>query len=190
MSMEEMIANLGKRVHHYRTKKELTLKELAERIGVTPSLLSQVEHGKAAPSLGTLKSIADEFGVPIGMLFEINGKASASPLIKKNTSKRIMTEGNILYSFLSPGREDMEVFLCDFPPGATTGETTYAHEGSECVYLLEGKLTLVLDEAEFQMEEGDSAVFESCRPHRVFNSSAVNAKAVWVESVPWLFKGE
>lgn len=190
MSMEEMIANLGKRVHHYRAKKDLTLKELAERVGVTPSLLSQIEHGKAAPSLGTLKSLADEFEVPIGMLFETNGRQTQSPVIKKSTSKRIMTEGNILYTLLSPGLDDMEVFLCDWPPDATTGEIGYAHEGSECGYLLEGSLVLELDGVEYRLEEGDAVVFESCRPHRVYNRTDKVAKAVWAESVPWLFKGE
>ena len=152
MSIDEMVENLGRRVHHYRTKKELTLKELADRVGVTPSLLSQIEHGKAAPSLGTLKSVADEFGVPIGMLFEISGKTDASPVIRKNTAKRIMTEGDILYTLLSPGCDDMEVFLCDFPPDAKTGDAAYAHEGSECIYLLEGKLSLEIEGTQYVME--------------------------------------
>ena len=149
--MNEMIQNLGKKVRYYRTKNELTLKDLAEKIGVTPSLLSQIEHGKASPSLGTLKSLADVFNVPIGILFEMNGRPTATPLIKKNSYKRIMTEGNILHSLLSPGCEEMEVFLNDFPPGATTGERLYSHDGIECGYLFEGKLVLELEGAEYIM---------------------------------------
>ena len=71
--MDELVANLGKKLRHYRTKKDITLKELAGQIGVTPSLLSQIENGKAAPSLGTLKAIADvckEAGKPCQISLE------------------------------------------------------------------------------------------------------------------------
>jgi transcriptional regulator with XRE-family HTH domain len=188
--MEELIANLGKKLRYYRTKKDITLKALAESIGVTPSLLSQIEHGKAAPSIGTLKALADVFEVPIGILFEMSSKPAVSPHVKKNTFKRIMTEGNILHSLLSPGCEDLEVFLNDFPPGAMTGEKPYSHDGVECGYLLEGQLSVEVEGKEYVLEEGDSVILESFRPHRVVNKSDKPAKAVWVESVPWVFKSE
>jgi transcriptional regulator with XRE-family HTH domain len=186
--MDDMILNLGRKIRYYRNKMGITLKELAERIGVTPSLLSQIEHGKASPSLGTLKSIADVFNVPIGILFEMNSRPSPSPLIKKNTYKKIMTEGNIMHSLLSPGFDEIEVFINEFPPGATTGETPYSHEGIECGYLLKGSLVVEVDGIEHKMEEGDSVIFESYRPHRVINRGNQTATGLWVESVPWIFK--
>ncbi|HEY1405506.1 MAG TPA: helix-turn-helix domain-containing protein, partial [Spirochaetota bacterium] len=149
--MDEMVLNLGRKIRYYRNKQTLTLKELAERIGVTPSLLSQIEHGKASPSLSTLKSIADVFEIPVGILFEMNSRPSPSPLVKKNTFKKIMTEGNVMHSLLSPGYDDVEVFINEFPPNATTGDSPYSHEGIECGYLLKGTLIIEVDGIEYKM---------------------------------------
>lgn len=189
MEIEEMVAHLGMRIRHFRSKKKITLRELAERIGVTPSLLSQVETGKAAPSLGTLKALADEFGTPIGMLFEVNNPETPSPLLKKGTFKRVKTGGDIVYSLLSSGGDDLEVFLDDFPPNAETGETPYSHDGVECTYLLEGELCVEVEGVEYRMEQGDSICFESYRPHRMINRSGKTAKAISSTNSPWVFKG-
>ncbi|MGL4368153.1 MAG: helix-turn-helix domain-containing protein [Spirochaetota bacterium] len=188
--MDELIVNLGKKVRYYRTKKEMTLKDLAEKAGVTPSLLSQVEHGKASPSLATLKSLADVFNIPIGILFEMNDKGAASPLIRKNTYRRIVTDGNINYSLLTPGLDEMEVFLNDYPPDSMTGEKQYSHDGIECGYLIEGTLVVEVEDREYVMEAGDTVLFESYRPHRIVNRSGAAARAIWIETVPWLFKNE
>jgi transcriptional regulator with XRE-family HTH domain len=188
--MNELVMSLGRKIRFYRLKQDTTLKDLATQIGVTPSLLSQIEHGKASPSLGTLKAIADVFNVPIGILFEMNSRPSPSPLIKKNTFKKIMTEGNVMHSLLSPGFDDLEFFINEFPPEATTGEIPYSHDGIECGYLLKGTLFIELDGIEYKMEEGDSVVFESYRPHKVTNRSNTSATAIWVGSIPWVFKSE
>jgi transcriptional regulator with XRE-family HTH domain len=186
--MDDLVINLGRKIRYYRNKLNLTLKDLANQIGVTPSLLSQIEHGKASPSLSTLKSIADVFDIPVGILFEMNSRPSPSPLIKKNTFKKIMTEGNVMHSLLSPGFDDFEVFINEFPPNAATGESPYSHEGIECGYMLKGSVVVEVDGIEYKMEEGDSVVFESYRPHRVTNVSNQPAIGVWVGSVPWIFK--
>lgn len=188
--MDDLVVNLGRKIRYYRTKKEITLKELAQRVGVTPSLLSQIEHGKASPSLGTLRSVANVFDIPVGILFEMNSRPSYSPLVKKNTFKKMMTEGNIIHSLLSPGIEDIEMFINEFPVGATTGDVPYSHDGIECGYLLKGTLIVEIENIEYKMEEGDSIVFDSYRPHKVTNKGTTNAIAVWVESVPWVFKSE
>jgi transcriptional regulator with XRE-family HTH domain len=188
--MDDLIVNLGRKIRYYRLKQDITLKDLAIKIGVTPSLLSQIEHGKASPSLGTLRSIAEVFNIPIGIMFEMNSRPSPSPLVKKNTFKKIMTEGNIIHSLLSPGFDDFEMFINEFPPQSSTGETPYSHDGIECGYLLKGSLLVEVDGIEHRMEEGDSIIFESYRPHRVINRGTIPAVAVWTGSIPWIFKSE
>jgi transcriptional regulator with XRE-family HTH domain len=188
--MDEMIVNLGRKLRFYRLKLDITLKDLAGKIGVTPSLLSQIEHGKASPSLQTLRSIAEVFNIPIGILFEMNSRPSPSPLVKKNTFKRIITEGNVKHSLLSPGYDDIEMFINEFPPNSATGTVPYSHDGIECGYLLKGTLIIEVDGMEYVMEEGDSVVFDSYRPHRIINRSETSATGVWVGTVPWVFKSE
>ena len=137
---DEIIINLGKKIKNHRESKKITLKELAAKTSVTPSLLSQIENGKAAPSLTTLKSIADDFEIPIGILFETRTKNVQSPVIRKNSHKKILAEGNIRHFLLSQGLDDFEFLMIEFPPASNTGVEPYSHEGSECAYLVKGEL--------------------------------------------------
>ena len=189
MDNGDMIKHLGMRIRHFRMKKKITLKELAAQIGVTPSLLSQVETGKASPSLGTLKALADAFSTPIGMLFEMKKPKAQSPLIRKGTFKQVITGGDIVYSLVSSGGDDLEVFIEDFPPNSETGETPYSHDGVECTYILEGELCVEIDGVEYTVKQGDSICFESFRPHRMINMSENPVKAISSTNSPWVFNG-
>jgi len=188
--MDELVLNIGKKIQYYRKKNEITLKKLADLIHATPSLISQIERGKANPSLSTLKSIADVFDIPIGLLFEYETRSPASPVIKKGTHKKIITEGNVRYSLLTPGARDIEVIIIEFPPGSSSGERMYEHEGLECGYLLKGELSIIIEDNSFVLEPGDSISFESYKRHSMHNRSAVTAVAVWANVVPWIFVNE
>jgi transcriptional regulator with XRE-family HTH domain len=188
--MDELVLNIGKKIQYYRKKNEITLKKLADMIHATPSLISQIERGKANPSLSTLKSIADVFEIPIGLLFEYETKNQASPIIKKGTHKKIITEGNVRYSLLTPGSRDMEVIIIEFPPGSSSGERMYEHEGLECGYLLKGELSIEIEDNVFTMLPGDSISFESYKRHRMTNKGEITAVAVWANVVPWIFVNE
>ncbi|HPA63830.1 MAG TPA: XRE family transcriptional regulator [Spirochaetota bacterium] len=184
---DEIVAALGRKIKLYRENRRVTLKELSEKTNVTPSLLSQIENGKASPSLTTLKSIADYFDVSIGALFESNVKTPVSPLTKKSFHKKIVADGDVTHYLISQGIDDFEYLLIEFPAGSTTGTEPYSHEGYECAYLIKGKLTIELDGSRYDMEEGDSISFESHKNHRVINNSAEKAVVLWVDSKPWFF---
>lgn len=188
--MNDLVLNIGKKIQHFRKKNDITLKQLADMIHATPSLISQIERGKANPSLSTLKSIADVFKIPIGLLFEYESKSTVSPVIRKNTHKKIITEGNVRYSLLTPGIADMEAIIIEFPPEASSGEMMYEHEGYECGYLLKGELTIEIEDTVYVMQPGDSISFESHKRHRMTNRGNVTAVTVWVNAVPWIFANQ
>jgi len=186
--MDQLIENIGKKIQYFRKKNDITLKELAEKIHATPSLISQIEHGKANPSLATLKAIADVFNVPIGLFFENEIKRTApSPVIRKNTHRRLLTDGNVSYTLLNPDSNEMEVILIEFPPGASTGEEHYHHDGYEVGYIIKGELTVTLDDNDYDLRQGDSISFKSIRPHKIKNNSPQTTLALWVNLIPWIF---
>lgn len=187
----DMVVALGKRVKQNRERVGITLKELAEKTGVTPSLLSQIENGKASPSLSTLKSIADVFSIPIGSLFDAApARTALPPVTRRNAHRRIITEGNIRHDMLSAPLNDFEALLIEFPVGATTGGAPYSHDGTECAYLIRGELVIELDGVEHELQPGDSIVFESFRKHKITNRGKEPALTVWVDSRPWFFSHE
>jgi len=73
------VTALGERIKRLRGERELQQRQLAEKAGLTPSMVSQIESGRLSPSLHTLGKIASAFGVPIAALFD--GKPNGSIVV-------------------------------------------------------------------------------------------------------------
>ena len=76
--MEHHNVNIGQRIRHYRQLQGITLKTLAEKVGVTSSMLSQIERDLANPSLNTLRAISAVLDVPLFRLFAPKAISSSS----------------------------------------------------------------------------------------------------------------
>ena len=180
---------LGNKIRLLRTEKKITLKELADKVNVTPSLISQIERGIANPSISSLKSISDYLGVTIAELLDTsaNNAKMLSPVIKRGQHKLMITGSGSRYSLLNPGDMDTEVILVEFPPGSSTGKMSYEHFGYECGYILEGELSIELEDEKYDLFPGDSISFSSQMRHKVTNLKGNTARAIWVNSTPWIF---
>lgn len=180
---------LGGKIRALRTEKKITLKKLADRIQVTPSLISQIERGLANPSISSLKAIADFLDVSIAELLdgEANNDRILSPIIKAGAHKVMITGDGTYHRLLNPGKMENEVILVEFPPGSSTGKMAYEHSGFECGYIIEGELTIELEENTYELQCGDSIVFDSRNRHKIMNLKDNSAKAIWVNSIPWIF---
>lgn len=81
--------DISKNITEYRKRKGMTIKEVANLIGATPSLLSQIEKGTANPSINTLKQISKVLDVPLYNFF-INDDSNEELVVRKNNRKKIM----------------------------------------------------------------------------------------------------
>ena len=183
---------LGRRINEIRKERGLTLKEVADRIHVTASFISQLEHGKANPSLSTLKGISDFFGVTMAALFESNAdKADHHPVLRKGEREILVTATNSKFQLLSSGFDlNCEFIVNEWAPGASTGKSKYTHEGVECGYVLNGKLRVELGDQIYLLSSGDSITFRSTMPHLLCNPTKRKTTAVWVNSIPWIFRNK
>ena len=190
MAINEIGANLGRRINEMRKKKGLTLKDVADRIHVTASFISQLESGKANPSLSTLKGIADLFGVTIAALFESNAnKVEHSPILRKGEREILVTATNCKFQRLSAAFDlNCEFIVNEWAPGASTGQSKYTHEGFECGYIMSGKLHVELGDQIYLLTSGDSITFPSTIPHLLCNPTKRKTTAAWVNSIPWIFR--
>src|SRR3954447_19544439 len=66
---ESLAEPVGEGLRKHRTEAGMSLRELARKVGVSPSLISQIEHGKATPSVATLYAIVSELGISLDELF-------------------------------------------------------------------------------------------------------------------------
>lgn len=188
--MDPLVFSIGQKIRDLRNEKGMTLGVLAEKIKVSPSLISQLERGGVNPSISLLKQIADAFLAPLSSLL---GEEEVSPgeiphVMKEKERKTLTTEGGVKFVLLS-GNYDLgcEFIYNEWPPGSSTGKEKYVHEGVESGLLLEGALEVELEDRACQLKPGDSITFRSDIPHRLNNKGKKFAKGVWVNSKPWIF---
>jgi transcriptional regulator with XRE-family HTH domain len=188
--MDPLVFSIGQKIRDLRNEKGMTLGVLAEKIKVSPSLISQLERGGVNPSISLLKQIADAFLAPLSSLLgEEEVKPEEIPhVMKEKERKTLTTEGGVKFVLLS-GNYDLgcEFIYNEWPPGSSTGKEKYVHEGVESGLLLEGALEVELEDRACQLKPGDSITFRSDIPHRLNNKGKKFAKGVWVNSKPWIF---
>ncbi|UOQ56869.1 helix-turn-helix domain-containing protein [Leucobacter allii] len=198
MSPEESI---GERLRSARLARRLSLRGVAQALGVSASLISQVETGKTRPSVATLYALASYLDVsldellglgaverPAEQVSEARGDAPARTVPVSSSVQRasenpvIEMENGVRWERLAmqPGGAADPV-LVSYAPGASSSiEGKFMqHRGQEYGYVLEGEITLRLEFDTFLLGPGDSFHFDSERPHIVSNQGAVPAKGVW-----------
>ena len=168
------------KIRELRIEKDLTLKEISEKTGLSVSFLSQVERASSSIAITSLKKIADALEVPITSFFEDFSNENFQ--VKKEEQKPFKLEGSsVTYTRLGgefSGRS-IEPMLVTFPPGPTP-EKTFSHPGEEFYYLLEGELIFEVDGKEYVLKPSDSIHFPSTLSHSVKNPLEVDAKVLSV----------
>lgn len=175
---------LGDRIRRIRKQKQFTIKDLAERAGVTSSLVSQIEKNKANPSINSLMAIAKVLQVPISSFFGEN-EVINDPVVRAETRKFLRTQNGVTYYLLTPDIQSHRLgFIYNvFEKGASAGEM-YSHEGEECGYVLEGRLQVTCNGSTYILEAGDSIVLDSTVPHMCTNIYDGQTIAIWANSPP------
>jgi transcriptional regulator with XRE-family HTH domain len=183
---------LGPRIRSHRQTVGLSLRELARRLDVSPSLLSQVERGLAQPSVSTLWAIVTELGLSLDALFAMSAgeesageehPAQAQARVQRADDRRVLDlAGGVRWERLTPTTDaDADFAYVTYPPGGGSADGSPAvHRGKEYGYIVSGHLAVQVDSQEFVLGPGDSIVFSSEAPHRFRAVGAVPACAVWM----------
>ncbi len=177
--------DVAARITQLRQQKNFTMAKLADITGITRSMISQVEKGEALPSLQTLSRIAEALGISLSSFFDMDSSINREDdiIVRAGTNKRINMPGNdVWYNILTPSRTTpMEFLLVEFPPG-NEERTLFQHEGVEYFYVLEGEVTITIDNVSYTISAGDSGSFDSSLPHYTRNDTDKVAKIIIVAS--------
>jgi transcriptional regulator with XRE-family HTH domain len=180
---------IGAKLRHSRRLKNLSLKELARRVGCSESLLSKVENDKLKPSLQMLHSIVAELDTTIGALFSAN--YSEDHVVMRSTDRPIISMKSMTHSdgvrleCLIPYPESQLIYgsIHVVEPGKGS-EGKITHQGEEVGYVLVGELDLTVNKKTYRLKEGDSFFFQSHLPHGYKNPGKVTARILWINSPP------
>ena len=175
---------IGDRIKKRREYLNINSYDLANSIGVSSSLISQIERAKAFPSILTLMKIAEYLQTTVGELIGEYESLVANPLLKVKDRKFVKKneKGARLYllSHHDPKKE-METFIIEFDKKAdSTNIMTSRNPRQEFCYVLKGKMRVMLNTMEYIMEQGDSFYFNSSQYHLFANTGEESARMLWI----------
>ncbi len=157
-AITETIMNIGPRLRALRTHRNVTLTALAEATGISKSTLSRLESGQRKASLELLLPIADAHDVPLDEL--ISGPRVADPRV--HTTARNINGTTIIPLTRQPG--PLQAYKMIIPADRTEPDPR-VHEGHEWMYVLAGRLRLILAEHDIVLGPGEAAEFDTRQPH-------------------------
>jgi transcriptional regulator with XRE-family HTH domain len=193
---------MGDRLRAARRRRHLSLRDLAARLGLSPSLISQVETGRAKPSVSTLYAIAQELDVSLDeLLFNDAGRGDrgsaaglsvvgpatptsrgTSPVQRADDRKVIRLASGVVWERLTtesvPGIDFL--YVTYEVGGASSPESEFQrHGGHEWGFVLSGTLGVTIGFEEHVLGPGDSISIDSTMPHRLYNRGTVPVHGIW-----------
>ena len=160
--------NVGNVIKNIRIKKGIMLKEVAEKCGISSSMLSQIEKGNANPSLNTIREIAHVLDVPLFKFFLEPEKEENNIAILRKEDRKIISTKNVTYELLSPdvptALECMKMVLPK--KNSESSREPAAHKGEEIAVLLRGRVRITIENQFCDMEQGDSVHIPALKAHK------------------------
>ncbi|MFD1210765.1 helix-turn-helix domain-containing protein [Arthrobacter sp. GCM10027362] len=198
---------LGERLRQARTDAKMSLREMARRVGVSASFISQVELGRATPSIGTLYSIVSELGLSLDSMMAGTDAAMSDPVVPVPVLQEAVPSpaavrrgeglpgfqaaadrpeikvGGVRWERLTSQDDPLTEFLrVTYTAGSEScsPDNLMRHAGWEYLHVLSGKLNVQVAFNAQTLEAGDSLNFDSTAPHRLSNPYPEDCVAIWV----------
>jgi transcriptional regulator with XRE-family HTH domain len=186
-------SQIGERLREARQSQGLTARDVAKRVGVSPSLISQIERDKVNPSVSTLWALVTVLGVTMSDLFsEVQSPQSPpsampapppGPLTALGSRAVVNLASGIRWERLTAESDPLVEFLfVVYPAGASScdEDSLVRHGGKEYGYIIRGRLGIRIGFDEYELGPGMALSFDSSSPHRLWAVGDEAAEAIWV----------
>ncbi|HEX5838617.1 MAG TPA: helix-turn-helix domain-containing protein [Anaerolineales bacterium] len=175
--------NVGERLRELREARNISMRALATRSGLSANALSMIERGKASPSVSTLYKLADALGVSITSFFGSETERKQVVFLKSDARTRMSFTRGV---FEGLGGEQfvgrVEPFMLTLENSANSGPRTMSHTGHEFVFCLRGELEYQVERQIYLLEPGDSLLFAAHLKHKWRNPGRNVASAIIIIS--------
>ena len=175
--------HVGERLRELREARNISMRALATRSGLSANALSMIERGKASPSVSTLYKLAEALGVSITSFFASEGDRKQVAFLKSDERTRMSFTRGI---FEGLGGEQfvgrVEPFMLTLENSANSGPRAMSHTGHEFVFCLRGELEYQVERQLYHLEVGDSLLFAAHLKHKWKNPGRNVATALIIIS--------
>lgn len=166
--------DIGSKLKKIRLGRKLTLKEVAEQVGCSIALLSQVENNNISPPIATLSRLAKVLDFKLSSLFDQDDEDVRFEIVrkghKKNFSRFIPMRNKKYPHFHEPfyrkiANKKMTPYLINLT-SEIPDTLNFSHEGESFIFVMHGHFELFLESQWIDLEEGDSVYFDTSLSHR------------------------
>src|SRR5438093_4173397 len=178
---------LRKKIRDLRSRRGLTVQQLAVASGLSKGFISQVENDRTSPSLATLRDLARALETSVAYLVV---EDDLVPYVVRNGQRpRVHSNGNgsQVEVLSAQPKRNLELLMAGIPPAGSVGREPRQHDGEECVLCLEGRVTIICGEHRLVLESGDSCHYDGRAPHSIDNSGTTTARVI-IAATPSAFE--
>lgn len=174
--------DIGAKIKRLRLSNQLTLEELANRSELTKGFLSQLERDLTSPSIATLENILEALGTNLKDFFS-EDEDEQIIFSKDDFFENTQDDYKISYIIPNAQKNEMEPILIELKEDKKSMEID-PHDGEEFGYVIQGKVTLVNGEEEYDVKKGETFYLKGNLPHYIINKNDTLAKVIWVSTPP------
>lgn len=177
-------SDIGRKLRSLRHAANRTLEDVAQAIGIAPSVLSVFERTSQGVTFSVLHELAEYYGTTVSRLSGEDAEDNR-PVVRNGEWRTWpMSTPGVTVQILAEGRLMMDCHRFVLAPGASS-EGAYKHQGEEFIHILSGRLEVVLDSDQFHdLGPGDSLYFESQRRHSWRNRHDGETVLLWINTPP------
>ncbi len=180
---------VGEQIRDLRKARDMTIVELAKRLGRSVGYISQIERNISPVSIERLTELAEALGVQNNWFFQggSSGPTHEQDLIVRRGDRRHLTftGAGLREELLSPNLSgDFEMIMTTYGPYASSGDELYSRPCQEAALVIEGRIEIQIGQRQFILEVGDTITFDGREPHKSRNPDQSPARVVWTLSPP------
>lgn len=175
--MKEINKSIGENLKAIRKHRELTIDQLSTASGVSKSMISEIERGIRNPSITILWNLANALKKPLNYFLK-EGNQQGPAIYKVNDCSSVSGEQHWIYPLMGFDEDKkFEIYFTEYVPHSQTEESVHYKGVEEYALISSGSITLVMDDQEYAVKEGEVIHFTGDKPHYYKNKEDETAKA-------------
>ncbi len=185
--VEQLVINVGRKIRELRQQRRLSLRQLSEKVEVSPSAIHKIEQNLISPTLGTVLKITKGLGTSLQSLLDEHHEAKDVVHLPQEKRRTVpVPDLKISIQSLADGlpNQAFSAVLLTIPKGARMKERDFHHQGEELQLCIKGKVKFTIRDETYLLRRGDSLRFKSHLRHYWENVGQTEAQLLMICSPP------